>query len=91
MTKFLTFVAATAVFASSFSDIAQAADEDIVTNDSRPGVTIGFVATQPAGPTKAAAILFTGGIANSSFGKAGGRDRKTFSSAAVSCLRRVAC
>ena len=40
---------------------AQAADDEIVTIDSRPNVTVSFAVTRPDTEPKAAAILFTGG------------------------------
>ena len=78
MTGFLTFVAVAAIFAGAISGAAQAEEEDIVTIDSRPGVTIGFVATRPAGPAKAAAILFAGGHGKLKLWKGRGARSKIF-------------
>ena len=61
MSKFWTLIPLTALFGGTMSNIARAADEDIVTIDSRPNVTVGFVITRPTGATNAAAILFVGG------------------------------
>ena len=78
MTKILTIVTVTGVFASSFASVALAADEKIVTIDSRASVTVGFVATQPAGSTKAAAILFAGGHGKLKLWKGRGPRSKNF-------------
>lgn len=61
MRELSALAAAAAVLSALWSGAARAADEDIVTVDSRPGVTIGFAVTRPAGQATAAAILFTGG------------------------------
>jgi dienelactone hydrolase len=46
--------------------------------DSRPGITLGLVATQPVGPPKAAAILFTGGHGKLKLWKGRGPRSKNF-------------
>jgi len=78
MTNILTAIAVTTIFLSTFSTIARAATEDIVTIDSRPGVTVGFVATPAAGPTQAAAILFAGGHGKLKLWKGRGPRSKNF-------------
>jgi len=61
MNKFLSTVAAAAIAGGLFAGTARAADEEILKIDSRPGVTVGIVVTQPPAPAKAAAILLIGG------------------------------
>lgn len=57
---------------------ALGAEEEIVTIDSRPGITIGFVLTRPAGAPKAAAILFPGGAGRLKLWKGGPPASKNF-------------
>jgi len=78
MTKLLVAVALTTVFPSLASSVAQAANEDIVTIESRLGVTVGFVVTDPANSTKATALLFTGGQGKLKLWKGRGLRSKNF-------------
>jgi pimeloyl-ACP methyl ester carboxylesterase len=54
-------IVATAAFLFQGVPTAQAADDEIVTIDSRPNVTVSFAVTRPDTEPKVAAILFAGG------------------------------
>ncbi len=59
--QILATITLTAIVVTFCPNIVEAAEEEIVTINSRPGVTVSFIATRPDGPAKAAAILFSGG------------------------------
>ena len=61
MNKKLALLPSLAICICKFVCGSALAEESIVTIDSRPGVTVGFIATHAATPAKAVAILFPGG------------------------------